>query len=419
MSANITKEEKRAALDRALSSYSVADHPQLRDFLEFTGDRVIRGDAATLTEAAIAKEVLGQPPDFDPRLDPLVRSCARRVRRKLAVYYKTDGAADPVWVTIPHGQYLPDFVWRKRNVRGMLPAIFIGGLIVGIIALAWVLFQILPMQRAQESGAGESSEPVNVILSPFLHGSHRTTLAVFDLPLAEDAHGNLLRLKDGSADTAATVASEELKRLLVDPDLARSGSLFPATGYTGTGEALSAALFGRCLASRPNGFDVRTWSSLSQREREGSNMLLVGPVDMGAVALGRGSISDFRFVRTQQASGRRLLAIENLRPASGERTLYEARNADASSEPEEVYALISFLPGRAPGTHWLVIAGSTGTGTLGASEYVVNGRILRDLPPGWTAVGGQPPAFEMLVRVRVRDGHPLNAEYVLHHVHYR
>jgi len=415
MNANITTEEMKSALNRALAVAGIAGNPQLRDFLEFTAEKVIRDEAGALTEHIIATSALGQTPDFDPRLDPLVRSCARRVRRKLAEHYRAGGGRDPVWIEIPRGQYLPQFTRPKGSLRRALPATFMAGLAVGVLLLAWGLYRIWPFYRARldpDSGSGEAANP---ILVPFLHGSHRTILAICGLPLVEDSNGNLLRLKDGSPDDLNAAGPESLKRLLINPELARSEALYPNGGITGSGEALSAALFGRHLARRADGFDVRPWSSLGRQELERNNVLLLGAPDMDAVTLARGSTSDFRFVRPRSRSGRSFPAVENLNPGSGEKSLYEVKTGRTEDEPQEVYALISFLPGRAQGSYWLVVAGSTSAGTLGASEYLASGRILRDLPQGWSATGGPPPAFEMLVRVTTRNDYPLSAEYVLHH----
>jgi len=418
-SAKITAEEKEAALGRALSIPSIADHPQLRNYLEFTGERVIRGEAGELTERIGALEALGKPPEFDPRLDPLVRSLARRLRRKLAHYYRGEGASDPVWVSIPRGQYLHEFVRRRPNLNRALPTVFIAALALGIVLLAWGLYQIWPLGRAMSWGPEESAQAGNALLVPFLHGSRQTVLVIYDLPLVEDAGGNLLRLKEGSPATLEASEPERLRRLLATPELSRSGALYPTAGYTGTGEALAGALLARYLGSRAKSFQARTWYGLSEQERENCNVILLGAPDMAAVARARGSASDFRFVRLPHTSGRSWLAIENLRPASGERSLYESRVEPGAASPEEAYALISFLPGRAPGSHWLVVAGATSLATLGAAEYLASGAILRDLPPRWSMVGGQPPPFEMLVKVLLRDFRPLTAEYVLHHLHER
>ena len=413
--ANITIEEKETALSRALAIPGVAGDLQLRNFLEFTAEKVIRGETAGLTELVIATEVLGKPPEFDPRLDPVVRSCARRLRKKLSRYYAKEGASDPVRLTFHRRQYLPDFVRRKRNFRRLLPVALVTALVAGIVLLAWGLYRIWPLQRSETPVQAIEGDAGNAILNPFLNGAHRTVLAVYDLPLVEDPSGNLLRLKEGSPRMLEAGGPDSVKKLLVTPSLAGREALYPAGGITGTGEALAAALFGRYFAGRANAFETRVWSSLARAEREESNVLLLGAPDMSTVALARGSTSDFRFVRMRHASGRWLTAIENLRPAAGERLLYEVKMGHAAAAPDEVYALISFLPGRAPGSHWLVVAGSTSAGTLGASEYLTSGRVLRDLPPAWLMVGGQPPSFEMLVRVPVQNSRPMGAEYVLHH----
>jgi hypothetical protein len=415
MNADITTEEKKSALNRALAVAGIAGNPQLRDFLEFTAEKVIRGEAGALTERIIATRALGKPPDFDPRLDPLVRSCARRVRRKLADHYRAKGGRDPVWLEIPRGQCLPRFTRSKRSLRRALPVVFVAGLAVGVLLLAWGLYRIWPLHRARLDPDAGSGEAANAILVPFQHGSHRTILAICGLPLVEDSNGNLLRLKDGSPDEPSAASPESLKRLLVNPELARSEALYPNRGITGSGEALSAALFGRHLARRADGFEVRPWSGLGRQELESSNVLLLGAPDMDAVTRARGSTSDFRFVRPRSPSGRSFPAVENLNPGSGEKPLYEVKTGRTEDGPQEVYALISFLPGRAQGSYWLVVAGSTSAGTLGASEYLASGRILRDLPQGWSTAGGPPPPFEMLVRVTARNDYPLSAEYVLHH----
>ena len=417
--AKITIEEKEAALSRALAIPGVADDPQLRNFLEFTAEKVIRGEDAGVTEFVVGTEALGKPPEFDPRLDPVVRACARRVRKKLGRYYVTEGANDPVRLTIHRQQYLPDFVRRKRNLRRLLPAAFLAGLTVGIVLLAWGLYRIWPLHRTGTAMQAVEGNAGNAILNPFLHGALRTVLAVYDLPLVEDSSGNLLRLKEGSPGMLRASEPDSVRKFLVTPSLAGTEALYPAGGITGTGEALAAALFGRYFAGRANAFEARAWSSLARGEREENNVLLLGAPDMDTVALARGSTSDFRFVHLRHASGRWFMAIENLRPAAGERLIYEVRMGPAATTPEEVYALISFLPGRAPGSHWLLVAGSTSAGTLGASEYLTSGRVLRDLPPAWLMTGEQPPSFEMLVRVQVRDSRPLGAEYVLHHTHQR
>ncbi|MFN7919267.1 MAG: hypothetical protein U0Q16_04175 [Bryobacteraceae bacterium] len=57
----------------------------------------------------LAVEVFDRTPEYDPKVDTIVRVEARRLRAKLADYYASAGAADPVRIDIPAGSYIPIF----------------------------------------------------------------------------------------------------------------------------------------------------------------------------------------------------------------------------------------------------------------------------------------------------------------------
>ena len=54
----------------------------------------------------LRQRFLAGPTDFDPQLDSMVRVQAGRLRVKLAEYYGSDGAEDPVVVELPKGTYV-------------------------------------------------------------------------------------------------------------------------------------------------------------------------------------------------------------------------------------------------------------------------------------------------------------------------
>src|SRR5581483_10896714 len=61
---------------------------------------------------------------FDPRMDPLVRVQARRLRIRLERYYREEGQNDEVLIELPKGGYEPKFRRRidaiKRSVAAAL-----------------------------------------------------------------------------------------------------------------------------------------------------------------------------------------------------------------------------------------------------------------------------------------------------------
>ncbi len=99
----------RSQLERLLTSRTLAGSERLRRFLRFACERTLEGRSGELKEYTLGVEVFDRDGAYDPRLDPIVRVEARRLRSKLKAYYTQEGAADPVVVSIPEGSYVPVF----------------------------------------------------------------------------------------------------------------------------------------------------------------------------------------------------------------------------------------------------------------------------------------------------------------------
>jgi TolB-like protein len=88
-------------------------------FLRFCVEETLAGRASELKEFTLGLGVFDRPPDFDPRTDPIVRVEARRLRDKLATYYRSDGASDDLVLELPKGGYAPRLrVLRPENTAG-------------------------------------------------------------------------------------------------------------------------------------------------------------------------------------------------------------------------------------------------------------------------------------------------------------
>lgn len=79
-----------------------------RALLRHLVDRALDGDLAALKESVIAVEVFGRPVDrFDPKTDTIVRVEARRLRSRLADYYRGSGQDAVIRIQLPVGGYVP------------------------------------------------------------------------------------------------------------------------------------------------------------------------------------------------------------------------------------------------------------------------------------------------------------------------
>src|SRR6476646_4351078 len=82
---------------------------RLELFLKFIVTATLKGETESLKEWVIGTEVYNRGMDFDPRLDPIVRTEIRRLRRKLKEYYETEGSQDPLVIEVPKGSYVVNF----------------------------------------------------------------------------------------------------------------------------------------------------------------------------------------------------------------------------------------------------------------------------------------------------------------------
>jgi TolB-like protein/tetratricopeptide (TPR) repeat protein len=105
-------EEIRAQLEKVLASRVFARSTRLCRFLRFSVEESLAGNGGRLKEQIIGMEVFDRKSDYDPRIDPIVRVEARRLRAKLKAYYTSPGRADSIMIGLPKGAYLPFFKTR-------------------------------------------------------------------------------------------------------------------------------------------------------------------------------------------------------------------------------------------------------------------------------------------------------------------
>jgi hypothetical protein len=87
---------------------------RLTQLLDFVVASTLRGEATHLKETTIGVYVFGRNPDYDPKVDTIVRSQAWRLRAKLRKYYASEGANSPIVIEIPIGHYIPVFHLREE-----------------------------------------------------------------------------------------------------------------------------------------------------------------------------------------------------------------------------------------------------------------------------------------------------------------
>src|SRR5690348_9854590 len=104
-----TDEKIREQLRRVLASKAFRQVDRLQGFLSFIVEEMLAARGDKLKEFLIGVEVFGKESSFDPRMDPIVRVQARRLRTRLTRYYREEGRGDDILIDLPKGGYAPLF----------------------------------------------------------------------------------------------------------------------------------------------------------------------------------------------------------------------------------------------------------------------------------------------------------------------
>lgn len=99
----------REELNRVLLSPEFRSSKRSQEFLRYVVEHTLNGQADTLKERTIGVEVFGRSVSYDPSEDATVRVKAGEVRKRLGLYYASEGVHNPLRIEVPAGTYVPEF----------------------------------------------------------------------------------------------------------------------------------------------------------------------------------------------------------------------------------------------------------------------------------------------------------------------
>jgi TolB-like protein/Tfp pilus assembly protein PilF len=117
----VPQEEALRGLSRVLDSARFVQSTRLSRFLRYAVEQTLNGEGESLKEYSIGTHAYGRKADFDPSQDTIVRTEARRLRRKLKEYYENEGSNDEVVIFFRSGSYVPLIRWRT-SLAGQAPS---------------------------------------------------------------------------------------------------------------------------------------------------------------------------------------------------------------------------------------------------------------------------------------------------------
>jgi hypothetical protein len=198
--------------------------------------------------------------------------------------------------------------------------------------------------------------------------------------------------------------------------------------YTGIGEVMGSYYLGDFFARVRHASRVKRSLLLTWEEVKTQNVVVLGSPAENLFLRDLPQKQDFIFkpilpeVPGSHSKGKKVFGIINTKPRPGEQEFYIAKQDGPSrSQISEDYAVVSLLEGLSGDNRLLILAGITTIGTQASVEYVTKPEYMRDLIRHLnTAPAGSPPKlpddYQILLRVKVNGGVPVQVSYVTHHV---
>src|ERR1700723_4607507 len=99
----------REQLNRLLAHPLFTNSKRYPVLLAYTVEQSLLGNAGELKERTMGVEAFGREPNYDVNLDPVVRTTAAEVRKKLIQYYYSPDHAGELIIELSVGSYVPLF----------------------------------------------------------------------------------------------------------------------------------------------------------------------------------------------------------------------------------------------------------------------------------------------------------------------
>jgi hypothetical protein len=334
--------------------------------LQYLADHSLNSPTHHLKEYQIATEALERAPDFDPQLDSSVRVLTGRLRSRLAEYYQSAGAHDPVLIDVPKGTYTLSFE-RRTDLQepnstaqfGVRRKVALALAILAFVLVAGGSVIYVIHRGASESAVGKTAAlplptSFQTFWNPFLRGPQET-IVVFSNAIFVGNPETGFRYFVPSRDSRDQINQH----------------------YTGIGELLGVLELDRLFQKAGAHFLAKPGGLFTFDEARSNNLIFVGSPMENLTLRQIPTTQEFVFRRVPIGENKWNEVIADVHPRAGETGIYPP--ASEASKEDTDYALIALMPGL-DHSHWtLILAGRSTVSTQAAVDYVCDQSSLDEL----------------------------------------
>lgn len=443
---NAPREQCEALVRRVVASQVFHKAPKLQEFLLYICEcRLRHGDNSEVKEQQIGVNVYNRRPDYNMNGDSIVRVQARELRKKLALYFETEGKNEPIRIEISKGGYLPAFHLVKqvneeksqvhdeqpqrtndevvsatteqlpRNSKTKTIGFVFFALVGGFLFVAgWFIGARSSSSLPSTLGQADSRQAYffySQLLDPIGKKGRESLLVLSNPQMIYFRNMHPLAASEVSArhmvpvsrQLQKTLQQEANLNLLGDPNLAGYFSVTNAD-FTGMGEAACVFNIEKVMSALDRSVRLTQGRFLTWDVATQNNLIVLGNPILNSWTRDNLMGRNFRIVDE---------GVRNASPLPGEQPLYKSI-FDSADHPIEDYGLISMSTAKS-GSKILILAGHTSAGTYGSGTFfgdpvkmraaydrIVANRTGKPFPQNW----------EILVRVSIRDGIPVDTALV-------
>ncbi len=374
----------RKQLKRLLAHPLFTNSKRYPVLLAYTVEQTLLGNAGELKERTIGIKAFGREPIYDVALDPVVRTTAAEVRKRLIQYYYSPEHAGELIIEMPTGSYVPTFrepvapttAEAAVAASGQTPSQHSAAVAgppaernsrrwVSIgVALAVALLAGFGLGRMKLSGESSNLER---FWAPIASASSRITYCL-GMPM------------DGT-DQAQFKLSQGM----------------PVSGGLDASDVITLARSIVPLVPRHDAFRVVSASQTSFAQLRESPFVLIGAFDnIWTMRL----TQDLPFGFESDGQVRKLIDRKSAHPRS-----WTLQWQVPYTKLAKDYAIVARIRDNVTGQPVIMVAGILGEGTEAASEVVSNpvylDAMLRKAPKNWEHLN-----LEAVIETNVIEGHP-------------
>jgi hypothetical protein len=377
-------------LDRILANSLFKNSRRYPNLLRYLVERTLDGSEGDLKERTLGIDVFGREPDYDTNLDPVVRTTAAEIRKRLAQYYQNPAHESELRIDLPLGSYAARFN-SERTVPPLVHTTVTEAPPIAepptvrsrrtLMVAAWVGVPALLLGAA----AGKlwpSHSALDRLWNPVLESPNRALLCVGQRPFV------------GASETEPR-SSPPAAQSTAGPQTTLYQLYYLGSQNVGIADVVTVGRLSGFLQARGKAPHIRGESSTTFEDVRDGPVVLVGAFNndwsmrlMGPRRFSFERDGDLFWIKDAQNPSDRSHAVNYTTPYL---------------QVTEDYALICRLLD--PVTERMVVlaGGLTGYGTLAAGEFLTNPQYMAAIaahaPQNWEGKN-----IQILISTKVIDG---------------